>query len=152
VQRKEALQTAREAVALRRELAQRNREAFLPDLADAYGRLGQTSLAAKLNREAEQAFAEGRRLMLAYLTSHDWARNISLAETLLDEYVLAVKESLGKPDEQPLADANRVLGRYHRQEKSQRLIHAARRVGNTTPPRQGVKLTLVILESPSVSH
>jgi hypothetical protein len=111
-QREEALRTAQEAVQHYREFAQRNRDAFLPELAVSCGLLGRVSLSAGLNTEATRAFAEGLRLMLAYLPSHPLAPHFNLAIEFLGVYVQAVKESQGEPDEQLLSDASNVLGPY----------------------------------------
>ena len=55
--REEALASAQQALRYRRELRQRNRDAFLPDLSLLGGTLARVSLRAKLHAEAVRAFA-----------------------------------------------------------------------------------------------
>jgi hypothetical protein len=111
-EREAALATAQEAVKLRRELVQRNRDAFLPDFVKSCWTLGLVRLGLEQHKEAAQIFAEGAGLLLGYIPEHPFRPHVELAVALL-RYYLGAEEKAGLgPDQQLMAKASEVLGPY----------------------------------------
>jgi hypothetical protein len=110
--REEALDAAQEGVPLYRELAQRNRDAFLPNLAMSCGALGSVRLGLNEHVEAAQALFEGLRLLLPYVEERPFAPHIRLALNLFREYLRATRQGSLEPDEQLFADTLRILVPY----------------------------------------
>ncbi len=107
--RKEALEAAREAVDLYRQLARQHPQAFLPDLARSLGAYGYALLQAGRPAEAAAAFREGLEALLPFARALPQAYR-GLLQTLLQLYLEACQAAGQKPDEDLMQEVTQALG------------------------------------------
>ncbi|MCP4007233.1 MAG: tetratricopeptide repeat protein [bacterium] len=100
--RDEALEAAREAVEIRRELVDRNRKAYLPDLAMSLGAMGTVLTAADQSSDAAAAFAEGVRCLTPHFLAQP-AAFISLIAALARDHLRAAEQAGIEPEYEVLA-------------------------------------------------
>ncbi len=100
-QREAALQSIEEAVKIRRELAARNREMFLPNLATGLQTFGRVLVAAGNPIAAAAKFAEGLRLITPFALQLPHA-HISRAVGLAQDYLSAAQSANLTPEPETL--------------------------------------------------
>jgi len=95
--REEALEAAKEAADIRRKLAEKNPQAFLPDLARSLGVYGNTLLGLERYGEAADSFSEGLELLAPFFGKHLQAFS-DLASFLKQLYLEACQKAGQEPD------------------------------------------------------
>jgi len=106
--REEALEATEEAVGIYRELARRNPDAFLPDLARSLGLRGSILQGMNRHEEAAESLVEGLRVILPFVQALPEAFG-GLVGWLLQLYVESAQAAGVEPDEE-LLSAMRALG------------------------------------------
>ncbi|MBV8895176.1 MAG: tetratricopeptide repeat protein, partial [Acidobacteriaceae bacterium] len=108
-QRDEALETAREAVTVYRDLYQAENEAFAERLAKGLLTLSWILVQLNQHRAAALSLAEGMRIILPEVEKYPRA-HLSLCVALAREYIAAIKAAEMDPDSELLSELVRVIG------------------------------------------
>jgi tetratricopeptide (TPR) repeat protein len=103
--REEALEAAREAADIRRTLAEKNPQAFLPNLARSLGVYGNVLLGMERYGEAARAFSEGLLLLAPFFQELPQAFG-DLAGALKRRYLEACRKAGEEPDGELLSQFN----------------------------------------------
>jgi len=107
--REEALAASQEAVAIRRRLAERSPDAFLPDLARSIGVMSEVLAALDRHREAAQAATQALEILAPFVERYPRTYR-DLARTIRAD-ILRYSEAAGQqPDNALLARVAKALG------------------------------------------